>query len=378
VAGLIGAWCLGLLPAAVAQKGESDLAKLAKTYDTREQWLARAQTVREGILRGAELWPLPKKTSLNPRVHSLRAYDGYTVENVAFESLPGFFVTGNLYRPAQGKKPYAGVLCPHGHFGGGRLRPDQQQRCATLARMGAVVFSYDMVGYNDSTQLKHGDRHVLTFQLWNSIRAIDFLQSLPEVDPKRIAVTGASGGGTQTFLLAGVDERVAVSVPVVMVSSSFYGGCNCESGLPIHKSDKHATNNADIAALAAPRPQLLISCAKDWTKDNPTREYPYIKNVYKLLGAEDKVENFHLAEEGHDYGPAKRLGMYRYLAKHLGLSLEAVAKPDGQVDETRNKVEDPKVMAAFTKDRPRPEDALQGDAAVFKALLQAQGVKSGE
>jgi dienelactone hydrolase len=362
-----------------AQKGESDLGKIAKTYENLGQWKARAQTVREGILKGAELWPLPRKTPLNPRIHSIRNHDGYSVENVAFESLPGFFVTGNLYRPlpAQGsklgEKSLAGVLCPHGHFGGGRFRPDQQHRCATLARMGAVVFSYDMVGYNDSTQLKHNERHVLTLQLWNSIRSIDFLQSLPEVDPRRIAVTGASGGGTQTFLVAAVDERIAVSVPCVMVSSEFYGGCNCESGLPIHRSAAHATNNADIAALAAPRPQLLISCGKDWTKDTPTREFPYIRSVYKLFAAEDKVENVHLADEGHDYGPTKRLALYRFLARHLGLDLKRVSKEDGSIDESRNKIEDPKVMAAFHADHPRPAGVPIGNAAVMKVLAELQG-----
>ena len=359
----------------LGQKGESDLDKVAKTYQTREDWQARAKVVREGILRGAELWPLPQKTPLKPRVHSLRKYEGYSVENVAFESVPGFFVTGNLYRPLQAKKPYPCILCPHGHFAASRFDANVQQRCATFARMGAVVFSYSMVGFGDSTQVKHGDRHALTFQVWNSMRAVDFVQSLEDVDPKRIGVTGASGGGTQSFLLTALDDRITVSIPCVMVSAQFYGGCNCESGLPIHKSDQHATNNADIAALAAPRPQLLISCGGDWTKQTPTREFPYIRNVYKLFGAEDKLENVHLEKEGHDYGPSKRLGAYRFLAKHLGLSLEAVTKQDGTVDESKNTVEKPDQMQAFNKENPRPADALQGEAAVMQALAKAQGKK---
>src|SRR5262245_16980655 len=354
-------------PLLYAQKGESDLKKLAQTYQDKDQWLTRGKTVREGILRGAELWPLPEKTPLRPRISSLRKYDGYSVENVAFESVPGFFVTANLYRPLQGKEPYAAILCPHGHVPAGRFDTNVQQRCATLARMGAVVLSYNMVGVGDSTQVKHSDRHALTFQLWNSIRAVDFLLSLKEVDAKKIGITGASGGGTQTFLLTAVDDRVAVSVPVVMVSCDFYGGCNCESGLPIHKSDQHATNNADIAALAAPRPLLLISCTGDWTKNTPEREYPYIKNVYKLFDAEGNVANAHIIG-GHDYGPAKRLPAYRFFAKHLRLSLEAVSGPDGRVDESKNQVETPAQMAPFTKDHPRPESALMGEAAVLQAI----------
>ena len=274
-----------------AVKGESDLDKLASTYQNIEQWQKRVKTVRQGILRGAQLWPIPEKTPLRPRIHSTRVYDGYIVENIVFESLPGFFVTGNLYRPLKVITPSPIMLCPHGHFEGGRFREDMQQRCATFARMGAVAFSYDMVGWEESIQLNHGDQHVLTLQLWNSIRAIDFLVSLQDIDSKRIAVTGASGGGTQAFLLAAVDDRITMSIPVVMVSSDFYGGCNCESGLPIHQSDDHATNNADMAAMAAPNPQLLISCGDDWTKNTPTHEYPYIRNVYQLFGAEDKVEN---------------------------------------------------------------------------------------
>lgn len=369
-----------LLSHQTEQEAKEQLARFAKTYSTLEEWQARARNIREGILRGANLLPPPRKGPLNPIFRDARRHKGYTVENVAFEALPGFFVTGNLYRPCEGGGPFAGVLCPHGHFdkpnGGGRFRDDMQKRCATLARMGAVVFAYDMVGWGESNQTTHKDPNVLALQLWDSIRAVDFLLSLKEVDPKRIGVTGASGGGTQTFLLTAVDDRVAASAPVVMVLAHFFGGCQCESGMPIHKSDRHETNNAEIAALAAPRPQLIVSIAKDWTRNVPEVEFPHIRNVYRLSGAEDRIENVHLPKEEHDYGYSKRLAVYRFFAKRLGLSLTGLALPDGGVNESDIVIETTDSLCVFSADHPRPAHALVGSQAIAQALRRERGEKA--
>ena len=249
------------------EQAKEQLERFAASYSTLREWKQRRKNIIKGMLAGAELKRHPKKCALKPIIHSKRVYDGYSVENAAFESLPGFWVTGNLYRPVGMEGKFAGILCPYGHWKTGRFRESHQIRCATLARMGAVVFAYDMIGFGESTQTEHNHPKAVAIQTWNSMRAIDFLLTFKEVDSKRIAVTGASGGGTQSFLLTALDKRVAVSVPAVQISAHFFGGCICESGMPIHKSSRHETSNVEISALAAPRPQLIISDGDDWTKN---------------------------------------------------------------------------------------------------------------
>ena len=344
------------------------LDQFAAQYSNATEWQARAERIRTGLLRGMKLERLPPPCPLKPIRHSVRRENGYSVENVAFESLPAFWVTGNLYLPADADDSLPGVLCPHGHLADNRMLEQTQKRCAALARMGAAVFAYDMIGFGESTQVPHRHSEALRLQTYNSRRAVDFLLSLGNVDERRLAVTGESGGGTQSFILAAVDPRIDLSVPVVMVSAHFYGGCICESGMPIHKSPDHETNNVEIAATFAPRPQLIISCGSDWTKNVPRVEFPYIRRVYSLLGAAEHVENAHFADEGHDYGPTKRAAMYRFLAKHLGLDVSRITDPAGNIDESVVTVHARDDLLVFSPGHPRPAYALTDAEKIISQL----------
>lgn len=350
------------------EQGKEALVKFASTYNDKATWEKRAERIRRGLVEGMQLPSKIYQGPLNPVVHSKRTYDGYTVENVAFESIPGLFVTGNLYKPTAKLSSYAAVLAPHGHGKDPRFQEYVQKRCASLARMGAVVFTYDMIGFGDSQQCDHKHPRAVTIQTINSIRSLDFLLSQPGVDTSRVGVTGESGGGTQTFLLTALDDRVKVSVPVVMVSAHFFGGCTCESGMPIHKSVDHQTSNVEIAALAAPKPMLLISCGKDWTSNTPEVEFPYIRYVYRLYGKEKNVENVHFPDEGHDYGKTKRAAVYPFLAKHLGLSLEAITEKDGSITENFVTVEPASALSVFNGKFVLPDNALKGNEAVSAAI----------
>jgi dienelactone hydrolase len=388
VLALVGNEVSGAVPRALPEGKVPDDVRLAAPKDldgyfpfdvpaSREAWAVRAEKVRRQILVSQGLWPLPEKTPLEPVIHGRRDMGDYTVEKVYFQSAPGLYVTGNLYRPKGRSGRLPAVLSPHGHWSNGRFldqgletarreiasgaerfesggRSPLQARCVTLARMGCVVFHYDMLGYADSTQLSmqlvHGFarqrpeandpvrwgffspqaearfQSVMGLQTWNSIRALDFLEALPDVDGKRIGVTGASGGGTQTFLLGAIDPRPAVVFPAVMVSTAMQGGCTCEnaSGLRV------GTGNIEFAALFAPKPQGLTG-ANDWTIDMPTKGYPELQRLYELLGAKDRVMLRHLPHFGHNYNHVSRSAMYQWFNRHLGLGLkEPVLEEDFQ------------------------------------------------
>lgn len=346
------------------------MKKWASEWTTRQDWENRSEVIHQGIISGMKLDQMPKRdTPFNTIIHSTREMDGYIVENIAIESFPGFFITGNLYRPSSEApfKKSPGILSVHGHGTDLRFGESVQKRSAAFARMGAVVFAYDMIGYGDSKQVDHKIPIALTIQTYNSQRVIDYLISRPDVDPDRIGVTGESGGGTQTILITALDPRIKVSAPVVMVSAYFFGGCECESGMPIHKSPNHQTNNVEIAALAAPRPLLLVSDGGDWTKNTPRIEFPYVQKVYATYGAESRTDNVHLPGERHDYGKNKRAAVYNFFGHYLGLNAGRLPYQDG-FDESFVTLLSADELRVFNEKNPVPSYAMKGAESVMKYL----------
>lgn len=334
-----------------------------------DQWNQRKDFVRRQILVATGLWPMPTKTPLNPVIHGKIEHDGYTVEKVYFESAPGFFVTGNLYRPTDVEGPLPGIMFAHGHHEDARLslttegalrneiadgaerferggRSSYQSQCRQLALMGCVVWQWDMLGDSDSIQLSrelvHGfakqrpemnttenwglfspqaEAHcqsVMGLQTLNAVRGLDFLLSLPEVDPQRVAVTGSSGGGTQTMILAAIDDRIQLSFPVVMVSTSMQGGCTCENASVLRVN----TGNIEFAALFAPKPQGM-NTADDWTRELATKGFPELKQLYALYGKPDNVFLKRGEHFPHNYNAVTRSAFYTFLNQHFSLGFQS-------------------------------------------------------
>lgn len=326
-----------------------------------EQWESRREWLRHKTLVNAGLWPTPEKNPLQARVFDRKEGEGFAVSKVYFESLPGFLVTGNLYEPLGGKGPFPAVITPHGHWSYGRLQNEGAGsipgRCIDLARQGFVVFSPDMIGYNDSFQLPHDPNKALRqmkadkplpwdprpyradfvfpeaefnglslggLQLWNNIRGIDFLISLDNVDPDRIGATGASGGASQVILLIAVDGRVAVAAPVNIIGAEKHPGCRCENipNLWIESS------TLELTATFAPKPLLMISATEDpWTPRTPEREFPMMQSFYSLYDAAGMVANAHV-NGPHNFNADSRAAMYKWFVKHLDAQGPLITDPD--------------------------------------------------
>ncbi len=344
------------------------MKKFATEWDDLDSWEERAERIKKGIIEGMQLDKMPEISgNFNAIITNTREMKGYIVENIVIESFPGFYITGNLYRPTTKQEKYAAVLSPHGHMPDKRFTDYVQLRSAVLARMGAVVFSYDMIGRGECLQVEHKNPIALLLQTWNSKRVLEYLLSRPDIDAKRIGMTGGSGGGTQTFMLTAIDDRIKASAPVVQVSAHFFWGCLCESGMPVHKSHDHQTNNVEITALCAPRPLLLVSNGADWTRNTPRIEFPYIQSVYALYNAEHKAENVHFPTERHDFGYSKRSAVYNFFAHHLKLKGRRIPYDNGYKEDFVT-ILPREELKAFNENNPIPNNILKGDKAIMEYL----------
>jgi dienelactone hydrolase len=374
---------------------------------SKAEWEKRSEYVRRQILVSQGLWPMPTKGPLNAVVHGRMEFPDYTIEKVYFESAPGFFVTGNLYRPKNPKGKVPVVLFAHGHWQNARLSvetPDKlrqeiatgqerfeqggqsrfQSLCVQAARMGCVVWQWDMLSDSDSKQISRllvhrfakqrpeantlenwglyspqAESHlqsIMGLQTWNAIRSLDFVLGLPEVDPTRVAITGASGGGTQTMLLAAVDPRVTLSFPAVMVSTAMQGGCTCENSCVLRVD----TGNIEFAALFAPKPQGMTT-ANDWTKEMSTKGFPELKAHYAMLGAPDNVMLHRGEHFPHNYNAVARSSFYTWLNKHFKLGFrEPVIERDYDLVPVEK-------LSVWDANHPAPKEE---DPAFERALLR--------
>lgn len=318
------------------EDGQKMINWLTSLYSNKTEWEARRDTLRKEVRERLGIDKLLQLCSKEkPEYSKIRKFDGYTVQNFRLKTVNGHTVCGSIYAPTgKGKHPL--IICPNGHFSNGRYGKVQQLRLGTLARMGAICVDYDLWGWGESADevgsKAHQTSEAHVMQALNGIRILDWMIQRKDVDTKRIGVNGGSGGGTQTVLLTVLDDRYTAANPVVSVSSWFDGGCPCESGMPIQLAGG-GTCNAELAAMFAPKPMMLVSDGGDWTSTTPELEYPYLQRIYGFYGATDKVSNIHLPKERHDFGDNKRNAVYKFFIDTFNLDAS-------KLDESKVTIED--------------------------------------
>ena len=311
------------------EDGKKLIPYLSSLYDHKAEWEARRAILKKEVRERLGIDPLLAQCSQEkPQVGKIRKHDGYTVQNFCMKTVNGHTVKGSIYTPSNGnaKKRFKGkyplIICPNGHFQGGRYGDVLQLRYGTLARMGAICVSYDLWGWGESEDEVGKEAHQTSkahvMQALHGIRILDWMIERKDVDKSRIAANGGSGGGSQVVLLTVLDDRYTAANPVVSMSSWFDGGCPCESGMPIQLAGG-GTCNPELAATFAPKPMMVVSDGGDWTSTTPELEYPFLQCIYGFYDAKEKVSNIHLPDERHDFGPNKRNAVYKFFIDTFGL-----------------------------------------------------------
>ena len=354
----------------VPADGEKLLAWLSAKYQNREEWEQRAEEVKKDALKILNLDPFVRGLKADPaiRIGQIVKHDGYTTQNFALETLPGLYACGTIYAPTaklKGKAKRPLIISPAGHWPEARYRADQQYRMATFARMGAVAVDVDIVAWGESEHqlgiAAHQAPYAMQVQvLWSKVVTDWILSTRTDVDVNRMAATGGSGGGTHTLMIALVDGRFSVLAPVVHLVSHFDGGCPCESGRPVALAAGGSAMPELLAAVMAPKPVLTVSDGGDWTHTYPTLEQPYLHRIWGFYNAQHNLRNAHFEAEKHDYGPNKRMAVYRFFADELGMDLS-------QVDETKVTLQPHEALQSFRGELP--EGAIRS-AAELENLIK--------
>lgn len=296
---------------------------------------------------------LPERTPLNARVVGSLSRDGYRIEKIIFQSQPGLYVTANLYLPATGNGPFPAILFPLGHETGGKAYPVWQQLLATFARRGYVAFTWDPAGQGE--RIQHWDEalgdskvapstteHTILgiqalvigdsfakYTIWDGIRALDYLLSRPEVDTKRVGITGNSGGGTHTAYIAALDDRLHVAAPSCFITSwrrllETIGPQDAEQCIPGFLG--HGFDHVDFIRAFAPKPYIILSAIRDFFSLQGARStYATATETYLAASARDRIAMAE-TDEGHGYTINNRLASYKWFDRWL----KDAAAPEGE------------------------------------------------
>ena len=330
----------------VARENELHRERLKRLSEltTKAEAEAYVLSVRDKIRES--FGPFPEKTPLNARVMKIVERDAYKIENVLFESRPGFLVSANLYVPKRRNFPLPGVVASCGHSANGKAMDTYQSFCQGLTRQGYVVLIIDPIGqgermqyvdanwkpmrgtgtgehsYAAMQQLLVGERFCM-WRAWDAIRALDYLMSRKEVDVRHLGITGNSGGGTMTTWLCGVEQRWTMAAPSCFVTEFRLNmenelGADAEQVPP--KALALGLDHEDFLAALAPKPIIILAKEKDYfdARGNEAA-YHRLKGLYRLLGAEDNIAYF-VGPTYHGYSKENREAMYRWFNRCTGIS----------------------------------------------------------
>ena len=344
--------------------------------------------------------PLPEKTPLNAKVTKTLEREGYRIENIVFESRPGYLVTGNLYLPTTRKGQVPGVIGTCGHSINGKAAEAYQSFAQGLARQGQACFLIDPVGQGERFQYlneKLGSRlgggtsehnqmgsaqalvgeFLGTWFVWDAVRALDYLLTRSEIDPKNLGVTGNSGGGTQTTWLCGMEPRFTMGAPSCFVTTFRR---HAENELPQDMEQcppsvlAQDLDHCDFLAAMAPKPVIILAQEKDFFDNRgSTESYERLKKLYTLLGKPENIQ-LHIGPDPHGYSQSNREAMYRFFGKVTGIAAAAVepaiilekdadlfCTPKGQVAEMGSRT-----LMSFTSEKAealvKKREAVSGTA----------------